>query len=89
MQEYSIGINIYFSKEKIKYTFTIFKVIFEEKENSIMVNCLYDLIQNENNIDKKRKLIEDNKKILNKVLKNKNYPYNDIRLEYEIEEDKK
>ncbi len=83
MQEYSIGINIYFLEEKIKYTFTIFKVIFDEKEKSITVNNLYNLIKNETNTEKKRKLMEDNKKIVNKVLANKSC--NEIKLEYEIE----
>ncbi len=84
MQDYSIGINMYFYEENIKYTFTIFKVIYDDKLKCITVNTLYDLIKNENNVKKRKKLIEDNNIIVNKVLQRKNY--SQIKLEYEIEE---
>ena len=86
MQDYSIGINMYFYEGNIKYTFTIFKVIYDDKLKCITVNTLYDLIKNENNIEKKKKLIEDNNIIVNKVLKNESH--SDAKLEYEIGENK-
>ena len=86
MQDYSIGINMYFYEGNIKYTFTIFKVIYDDKLKCITVNTLYDLIKNENNIKKKKKLIEDNNIIVNKVLKNESH--SDAKLEYEIGENK-
>ena len=86
MQDYSIGINIYFYKENIKYTFTIFKVIYDDKLKCITVNTLYDLIKNEKNVKKKKELIEDNNIIVSKVLQRKSY--SQVNVEYEIEENK-
>lgn len=84
MQEYSIGVNIYFLEKKIKYTFTIFKVIYDENQKCITVNNLFDLINTEKDIVKKQKLIDDNKKIVNNVLSN-NCEVN-VKLEYDIGE---
>lgn len=83
MQDYSIGINIYFDNSGIKYTFTIFKIFYDKNQKIIRVDNLYNLINKETDIDKKKELIEDNKKIVNKVLSNNDEI--DIKLEYNIE----
>lgn len=88
MQDYSIALNIYFENNTFRYTFTIFKIIYDKQTNCITVNNLFDLINSETNKEKKKKLINDNKKIVNKVLST-----NDIEVavkkEYEIEGQKK
>lgn len=84
MQEYSIAINMYLDKDTIKYTFTILKIIFDKEENCIKVNSIYDLIKNEQDIAKKQELINDNRKIVNKVLKNNQEI--EVKEEYEIKE---
>lgn len=83
MQDYSIGINIYFDEDKIKYTFTIFKILYNEEEKCISVHSLYDLINSENDDEKKKLLILDNKKIVNKVLSNDEDV--NVTQEYDIE----
>ncbi len=88
MQDYSIALNIYFENNTFRYTFTIFKIIYDKQTNCITVNNLFDLINSETNKEKKKQLINDNKKIVNKVLST-----NDIEVavkkEYEIEGQKK
>ena len=83
MQDYSIGINIYFESDgKLKYTFTIFKITFNQKANLLQVNSLYDLILNEKNMIIREKLISDNDAIVSKVMKNSKK--NEIKLEYDL-----
>jgi poly-gamma-glutamate synthesis protein (capsule biosynthesis protein) len=82
MQEYSIGINIYFNGNKVKYTFTIFKIVYNEKKDNIEVYLLHDLILKERDLEKKEKLINDNNIILNKVFQS-NTKYEN-KLEYDL-----
>lgn len=82
MQDYSIAINIYFDNNDVNYTFTILKLTFDKNDNCIKVNNLYNLINNETDIEKKKKLIIDNKKIVNRVLSNNKDV--EIKEEYEL-----
>ena len=84
MAEYSIMWNIYINKEnnniKLKTTFFVLKTI-ETKNKKIQTVPVYDLIQAENNIELKNKLINDIKEVAYRFSGNK---YNTIEKEYDI-----
>lgn len=82
-QAYSIGINIYFDESEIKYTFTIFKNVYNEKLECIQVNLLYDLINEEKNGSIRDKLINDNNAIYN-IVTRKKIEKNIIKKEYDL-----
>lgn len=82
-QAYSIGINIYFDESNIKYTFTIFKNVYNKELDCIQVNLLYDLINEESNSEKREKLIMDNNAIYSIVTGN-NIVNKNVKIEYEL-----
>lgn len=84
MAEYSIMWNIYVDKKNgkigLKTTFSVLKTI-EIENKKIQTVPVYDLIQSENNIELKNKLINDTKEIAYRFSGNK---YNVIEKEYNI-----
>ena len=84
MAEYSIMWNIYINKEnnniKLKTTFSVLKTI-ETENKKIQTVPVYDLIQTENNIELKNKLINDIKEVAYRFSGHK---YNTIEKEYYI-----
>lgn len=90
MSEYSILLNIYLTKDdnEVKFkkcTFTILKTILNEERNdgTIKVKLLYDLISECDNERQKRKLLNDNQRIINIVL-GSNLKNSEIKKEYDI-----
>jgi capA domain-containing protein len=91
MSEYSILLNIYMSNDdgKLnydKYTFTILKSVKDEMKNglSVKVRLLYDLINECTDKEKRKKLLQDNKKIV-QIVTGKKINVNDLKKEYEIQ----
>lgn len=83
LPEYSIILNMYIENKKIiKYTFTVLKTI-EDSNNYLKIYLVNELIEKENNNEKKEKLINDLLFIYNKVL-SKSLKQIDIKEEYEI-----
>jgi len=83
MQEYSIGINIYFNENNLNYTFTIFKNTYDKLSGKLRVNLLYDLILAEKDNNLKEKLIRDNNKIVS-IVTERDYSDVIIKREYEL-----
>lgn len=87
LPDYSIVLNMIIDNNDINYTFSILKAV-EDDNHYLRVYLLYDLINQETDYEKKKKLIDDNLFIYNRFL-NTNKNKIKIKKEYNINTEKK
>lgn len=80
--DFSIILNLYidsYDKTISKVTFSVIKIIRDKSDNS-RVYLLYDLFNNENDIKKKKQMINSNTQVVNRFMNKK---YDKVEIEFE------